>query len=76
MKQQRLGKGLGALIVESDPTNNPADSVLEINVNDIDPNTDQPRKKFDDERLNELAQSIKTTALFSLLSYRGTATDT
>lgn len=59
-QQQRLGKGLGALIGESDLINNPTDSVMEINVNDIDPNVNQPRKKFDDEKLNELAQSIRT----------------
>lgn len=60
-QQQRLGKGLGALIVESDLNNNPAaDSVLELDVNEIDPNLNQPRKKFDDGKLSELAQSIKT----------------
>jgi ParB family chromosome partitioning protein len=58
-QQQRLGKGLGALIGESEPQTG-IGSVLEIDVNDIDPNLQQPRKKFDDEKLNELAQSIET----------------
>lgn len=58
MKQQRLGKGLGALISE-DPVSSD-NSVREIDVNSIDPNNDQPRKTFDNEKLNELAQSIKT----------------
>lgn len=59
MKQQRLGKGLGALIgEEAMPASK--DSVLELSVYDIDPNLNQPRKKFDDEALGELAQSIKT----------------
>lgn len=57
MKQQRLGKGLGALIADDTGSK---DSVLEIDVNNIDPNLDQPRKTFDNEKLNELAQSIKT----------------
>lgn len=56
-QQQRLGKGLGALIGEPD-VQVTAGSVLEIDVNDIDPNLEQPRKSFDDESLNELAQSI------------------
>lgn len=56
-QQQRLGKGLGALIGESDVQASTG-SVLEIDVNEIDPNLDQPRKSFDDESLNELAQSI------------------
>lgn len=59
MKQQRLGKGLGALIGEETPPA-AADSVLELSVYDIDPNLNQPRKNFDDERLDELSQSIKT----------------
>lgn len=58
MKQQRLGKGLGALISE-DPVSSD-NSVREIDVNSIDPNNDQPRKTFDNDKLNELAQSIKT----------------
>lgn len=59
MKQQRLGKGLGALIGEEiEPGSE--NSVLEIDVNAIDPNAEQPRKRFDDEKLAELAQSIKT----------------
>lgn len=57
MKQQRLGKGLGALIADDTSSK---DSVLEIDVNSIDPNLDQPRKTFDSEKLSELAQSIKT----------------
>lgn len=57
MKQQRLGKGLGALIADDTSSK---DSVLEVDVNSIDPNLDQPRKTFDTEKLNELAQSIKT----------------
>jgi ParB family chromosome partitioning protein len=58
-QQQRLGKGLGALIGEPEAQVS-AESVLEIDVNDVDPNLEQPRKSFDDESLNELAQSITT----------------
>ena len=57
MKQQRLGKGLGALIADDTQSKG---SVLEVDVNNIDPNMDQPRKTFDNEKLGELAQSIKT----------------
>ncbi len=59
MKQQRLGKGLGALIGEPEQQQS-TQSVMEIDVNDIDPNLEQPRKTFDDEKLKELAQSIST----------------
>ena len=60
MKQQRLGKGLGALISSDPETKQDANNVLEIDVNEIDPNVRQPRKHFDDEKLGELAQSIQT----------------
>ena len=56
--KQRLGKGLSALIGEETAANTSAGSVLEVDVNDIDPNTNQPRQQFDEEKLQELAQSI------------------
>jgi ParB family chromosome partitioning protein len=57
-KRSALGKGLGALIpeVETVQTN---DGVVEVDINDIEPNEEQPRKKFDDEKMQELAESIK-----------------
>ncbi len=60
-QQQRLGKGLGALIADiPDQQKEKSDGIKVINVNDIDPNAGQPRKHFDSEKLNELAQSIST----------------
>lgn len=37
----------------------PADNVVQISLIDIDPNYEQPRKNFDEDALNELAESIK-----------------
>ncbi len=54
-----LGKGLDALLSADGIPEDTSDSVVELKINDISPNTDQPRKKFDDEALNELAASIK-----------------
>ncbi len=60
MKQQRLGKGLGALIGdEPQAKTEGAAGVREVDVNEIDPNAGQPRKHFDSEALEGLAQSIK-----------------
>lgn len=61
MNKRGLGKGLGALIpttniVQYDPDK---DMITEINIEDIIPNSFQPRKKFDPEKLAELAASIK-----------------
>jgi len=58
MKQQRLGRGLNALIGEESGAER--NTVLEIDVNELDTNLQQPRKRFDEEKLAELAQSIKT----------------
>lgn len=61
MSKRGLGKGLGALI----PTTNPVqydpdkDTISELNIHEILPNSFQPRKNFDPDKLSELAASIK-----------------
>ena len=61
MARRGLGKGLDALLPSIDELDTDAQSghVQEIEINQIDPNTDQPRKKFDQEEIKELAESIK-----------------
>ena len=73
-KKKALGKGLEELfssevldfdtfennIMESTPTN----EVKEIPVSEIRPNPYQPRKTFNEEALNELADSIKNYGVF------------
>lgn len=61
MKPQRgLGRGLNALL--SDETLSAATGeeqlVKVVNINDVEPNLEQPRKSFDDEELQELSKSI------------------
>ena len=56
-KKFGLGKGLGALIPEDD--NNSETGSLLIPINKIKSNSDQPRKDFDNEKILELAESIK-----------------
>lgn len=58
-KTSVLGKGLASLIPESDCKDNEREQVLNIDINLIKPNKEQPRKHFDDEKLMELANSIK-----------------
>ncbi|MBQ7900837.1 MAG: ParB/RepB/Spo0J family partition protein [Clostridia bacterium] len=57
------GKGVNAFFPEpqSPPAQPAADgeTVIELKIMDIEPNTGQPRKSFDDEALGELAQSIQ-----------------
>ncbi len=60
MKPKGLGKGLGALISDAEePVFDEAREFLEIDVNLIDVCKTQPRKNFDQEKLAELADSIK-----------------
>lgn len=54
-----LGRGLDALISSADTLDNARDSVLEVKINDVEPNAGQPRKVFDQEKLQALAESIK-----------------
>lgn len=56
--KQALGKGLGALIAEE--TSAPAKPFEEVDIQLLDTDPNQPRKHFDPEKLEELAQSIRT----------------
>lgn len=54
-----LGKGLSALIPPVSEEMNKEEMTTEIKVSTIIPNTFQPRRTFDEEKLAELAESIK-----------------
>jgi ParB family chromosome partitioning protein len=54
-----LGKGLSALIPNAGDVLKKEEQIAEIDVNAIVPNSFQPRRVFDEEKLNELAESIK-----------------
>lgn len=57
-KKSALGKGLGALIPNENKSSKEEGKIL-IPLNLIKNNEEQPRKSFDDEKILELAQSIK-----------------
>ncbi len=58
-----LGKGLSALFSETEEAYGNAQTetgnASEVDISDIYPNPDQPRKAFDENALNDLANSIK-----------------
>lgn len=62
-KKTGLGKGLDALFSDNSykKMEDPLDEevVQQIKITEIEPNADQPRKKFDEDKLEELASSIK-----------------
>ena len=53
-----LGRGLDALISSAN-TLDEGRSIVEIRINEVEPNIEQPRKVFDQEKLETLAESIK-----------------
>lgn len=58
LKKSGLGKGLGALLPEYD-IEEPESKVVSLKLIDVEPNENQPRKSFDGEKLDALAESIK-----------------
>lgn len=82
-KRVGLGRGLGALLQDSDTVNNPPrttstplsaleniSSMTEINVNLIETNPFQPRIYFDEDALAELAESIKIQGIIQPITVR------
>ena len=68
-----LGKGLGALLSVDGIPETQKDSVVELKINDISPNSEQPRKRFNEDALQELADSIKENGVIQpiIVSKRG-----
>ncbi len=64
-KKTGLGKGLDALFgpVPEEEQVQENETIKNLKLTEIEPNRDQPRKKFDQESLEELAESIKEFGL-------------
>jgi ParB family chromosome partitioning protein len=69
-KKNVLGRGLGALIDGADDVNEVKAAVNEIEISKIVANPYQPRTKFDEEALNELAASIKEMGIIQPITLR------
>src|SRR6186713_2088105 len=71
-KRPALGKGLSALIpdVPEIRLNTPT---TEVDVDRISPNEHQPRHRFEDARLDELAQSIRSNGVIQPIVVRQVA---
>lgn len=70
-KKGGLGKGLGALINNDELETSISlgsekkEKVIEIDINKIEPNKNQPRTDFNEESLSELAKSIESIGIIS-----------
>lgn len=62
MNRKALGRGLSALLGEEQQKDN-GEVYQEIDLDLIEPNSEQPRTRFTEENLEELAQSIRANGL-------------
>jgi ParB family chromosome partitioning protein len=69
-KRMALGKGLGALLPEFGQTE--SNALLYRGIEEIIPNPNQPRKHFDESKLQELADSIREKGILEPLIVRRT----
>ena len=65
-----LGRGLDALITTEDVRTEGSSTINEIAVNLIDANPNQPRREFDTEALQELADSIAEIGIIQPITLR------
>jgi len=69
-KKMALGKGLGALIPDIEPEHENKKDYFYCDTHLIRPNRFQPRRRFTDEDLTELSESIKTQGILQPLLVR------
>lgn len=69
MSRKALGRGIGALLSNEKSTVN-NEELLNIDMDLIEPNAEQPRTKFTEENLSDLAQSIKVNGLIQPIIVR------
>ena len=62
MSRKVLGRGLSALLGD-EKSNSSNEELLEIDLDLIEPNSQQPRSRFTEENLEELAQSIRANGV-------------
>jgi len=69
------GKGLDALIDTNGVRTQGSSTINEIPLSQIEPNPNQPRRDFDPEALQELANSIREIGIIQPITLRQTAKD-
>ena len=68
MTRRVLGRGLSALL--SDRPAMSSEEMVEIDIDLIEPNSFQPRTNFNEEKLEELAQSIRSNGVIQPILVR------
>jgi len=70
MNKRGLGRGLGALL---SATPGESDSLVDVSIDQIEPNPNQPRKSFESNALDELAASIRSSGVIQPVVVRRVA---
>ncbi len=69
-QRKGLGRGLDSLLSSETLMEDNSNKILEIDINKITPNKNQPRINFNDASLNELADSIKEVGVLQPISIK------
>ncbi len=69
-KYPALGRGLDALISTEEVHTDGAANICEVSMDSISPNAEQPRREFDDDSLQELANSIRQIGIIQPITLR------
>ena len=69
-KRPALGRGLSALIPDAPAVPAPSERALEIDIDLLRPNRDQPRTAMDESKIEELARSIKSNGIIQPIVVR------
>ncbi len=71
MKEKKgLGRGLSALLLPKKGQEERAEEILQIDIENIKTNPYQPRRNFDEEKIKELAETIKEKGIIEPLIVR------
>ena len=68
-KSRGLGRGIESIF---DENSTDSDKIVTLNINEVEPHRNQPRKEFDEEALNSLAESISQHGLIQPIVVRPT----
>ena len=70
MATKRLGRGINALIRETTDESVQTNPIFHVSLKLVSPNPHQPRQKFDEKSLKELAESIRKKGIIQPITVR------
>ena len=76
-KKKGLGRGLSALFGDSKPKERSSENnqISKVSISDLSRNPYQPRQNFKEEKLEELANSIKKNGIIQPIAVRASKSD-